>query len=187
MSKLPNRVKMKACRDCSVVVPMDGRQFRCPTCALKRKQVVKREWQINMYAGMPYETATCPVCGDEFRKHGPQRWCSKKCKAEHIRTQDRLNGKGAARAGYNTNRALKEMYGITIHDKERMISEQGGRCPICTTAIVMGRRSHIDHCHSSGKIRGVLCGSCNSGLGLFKDNQASLAAAIDYLKKHQNG
>jgi peptide methionine sulfoxide reductase MsrB len=65
-----------------------------------------------------------------------------------------------------------------------MVEEQGGLCAICqkpydweTSAL------YIDHCHTTGKVRGLLCRNCNKGLGHFFDDVANLARAIEYLKK----
>lgn len=54
-------------------------------------------------------------------------------------------------------------------------------CAICGCAPKLHKRHSIDHCHISGKIRGLLCDECNTGLGKFKDNQILLKKAIDYL------
>jgi len=72
---------------------------------------------------------------------------------------------------------LKRRYGIGADDFDRMVSEQGGRCAIC------GRPGpeHVDHDHATGAVRGILCFSCNGGLGQFKDDLDALSAAATYL------
>ena len=63
-------------------------------------------------------------------------------------------------------------------------ARQGGKCAICGTQYVLGlKRLALDHCHETGRIRGLLCGSCNRGLGLFRDNPERLRKAIEYLGK----
>jgi hypothetical protein len=62
---------------------------------------------------------------------------------------------------------------------EKYFVEHQGKCDLCGESST--RTFHIDHCHTTGKIRGVLCSTCNSGLGMFKDSQRLLVAAIDYL------
>lgn len=69
--------------------------------------------------------------------------------------------------------------GLTQADVDRMLEEQNDRCAICKKE---SKRWHIDHCHTTGRIRGVLCPLCNKGLGHFKDDPAALLAAIKYLK-----
>lgn len=61
---------------------------------------------------------------------------------------------------------------------------QGGGCAICQRPINISggaNAAHVDHCHATGRRRGLLCRECNLGLGHFRDNIASLYAAIDYL------
>jgi hypothetical protein len=68
---------------------------------------------------------------------------------------------------------------------ESTLNEQGGVCAICGTDTPGGRGTfHADHDHSNGKPRGVLCHSCNVGLGHFLDNADLLQAALDYLNKY---
>ena len=83
---------------------------------------------------------------------------------------------------------LKKNFDLTPEDYESILSAQGGSCAICGTTNFLysrGKRPHIDHCHQSGKIRGLLCGHCNIGLGQFFDNVALLGNAITYLKNNQ--
>lgn len=79
-------------------------------------------------------------------------------------------------------RYLRE-YGITLKDKENMISEINGRCPVCSTDDP-GRFWVVDHCHKTGKVRGILCDKCNKMLGLARDSVETLQAASKYLLKH---
>ena len=90
----------------------------------------------------------------------------------------------------NPCRRALSSFGITQPDKERLLSEQGGRCLICDSSITFtGRPSAgkhdavVDHCHDSGNIRGILCGSCNIGLGKFYDKPNLLRTAADYLEE----
>jgi hypothetical protein len=74
------------------------------------------------------------------------------------------------------------MYGVEPADVERMLQAQGGCCAICG-APNGTPRLHIDHCHKTKKIRGMLCFTCNIGIGYFKDSVVLLAAASDYLQR----
>lgn len=75
-------------------------------------------------------------------------------------------------------------YGITEQDYYRMIDDQDNKCLICGSGPG-GRwgQFDIDHCHDTGKVRGLLCHECNKGLGCFRDNKESLKKAIEYLEK----
>ena len=67
-----------------------------------------------------------------------------------------------------------------------LFEAQGGRCAICGThESKVGRKLHVDHDHETEVIRELLCGSCNMGLGNFKDDPERLAKAIEYLSKHR--
>lgn len=62
-----------------------------------------------------------------------------------------------------------------------MAIRQGGRCAICRREPEQGRRLAVDHDHATGEVRGLLCKACNTALGMFRDDVASLARAIGYL------
>lgn len=72
----------------------------------------------------------------------------------------------------------KHMYGLAEEDYNTMLAEQGGNCAICDASM---DTPHVDHCHTTGKVRGLLCKLCNAGLGQFQDDTARLARAIVYL------
>jgi hypothetical protein len=73
-------------------------------------------------------------------------------------------------------------YGLTPEAVEVLLQVQGGRCPICNTELGKSR-SHIDHDHATGRVRGILCLKCNAGIGMLADSPDRLAAAIAYLKR----
>jgi hypothetical protein len=74
--------------------------------------------------------------------------------------------------------------GVTEQQYWDMYHKQGGRCGICQARLYSKRykRFAVDHNHSTGEIRGLLCGNCNTGLGLFKDCPTALSRAIDWVK-----
>ena len=68
-------------------------------------------------------------------------------------------------------------------DVLRLYREADGKCGIC--GAERGMRNHsLDHCHKTDKLRGILCGKCNLGLGHFNDDINRLRAAIAYLERH---
>jgi hypothetical protein len=80
---------------------------------------------------------------------------------------------------------VRRQYGITLAEYEQMLRDQNNKCAICKNEDeVEGRRLAIDHCHESGNVRGLLCGKCNRGIGLFYDNKELLNNAISYLTKY---
>ena len=90
----------------------------------------------------------------------------------------------------NPCKRMMNKYGITEVDRKKMYIKQEGKCLICGILLELGvtyrddsfsLRACVAHCHTTGEVRGLLCHSCNGGLGLFKDNIDSLRKAIEYL------
>jgi hypothetical protein len=76
---------------------------------------------------------------------------------------------------------LKKKYGISLEEYNEQVSLRENHCDICCEKV---KTLHVDHNHDTGKIRGYLCGSCNRGIGLLKDNSAICREAAGYLEKH---
>jgi hypothetical protein len=79
---------------------------------------------------------------------------------------------------------LKRQYGITVDEYDRLLESQDGKCAICASDSP-GKRTkhfHVDHCHKTGSVRGLLCHKCNRAIGLFDDNPNLLTQASAYLK-----
>lgn len=75
-----------------------------------------------------------------------------------------------------------ETYGISLLAFQELWNAQNGRCAICLDILTEERRrTHVDHCHASGAVRGLLCVDCNVGLGRFRDSVEALRRAADYL------
>ncbi|MFD5910229.1 endonuclease VII domain-containing protein [Streptomyces massasporeus] len=71
-------------------------------------------------------------------------------------------------------------YGLAIEQYREMRDKQAGACAICGAAA---KTLHIDHCHVTGRVRGLLCPMCNTGLGQFQDDVQRMLVAIEYLQK----
>lgn len=77
---------------------------------------------------------------------------------------------------------IKQRYSLSEQDYRKLISTQNGLCAICEKSE--NSKLHVDHCHKTNKVRGLLCGKCNRALGLMKDNIEFLGKAIEYLQKN---
>lgn len=78
----------------------------------------------------------------------------------------------------------KKQYGITLEDYNTLFNNQNGHCAICNLhQSELSRALAVDHCHITGKIRGLLCSNCNTSLGLLKDSVLNFEKAIKYLTK----
>ena len=97
------------------------------------------------------------------------------------------------KSGVLRDQRYKKNFGITLEDYDRMFAKQKGVCEICGSP--QEKRSSgrggvvtnlaVDHCHKSGKVRGLLCGKCNSFIGFAEDSKQRLEKAIEYLKFHE--
>jgi len=126
---------------------------------------------------------------NKAKELGPMNWEWKesipsKDKAEYQREWRKNNPERAKNAD------LKKMYGVTLEQYKDVLKAQNYVCAICgggeTDLDVAGLPRHmpVDHCHSTGDIRGVLCGACNRALGGFKDDPQLLRKAAEYVEKH---
>lgn len=80
------------------------------------------------------------------------------------------------------NNELKYHFNLTIEDFNSMFEQQGGCCAICGVhQSQLKKRLGVDHDHVRHSVRGLLCSTCNVGLGMFKNDPRSLGAAVDYV------
>lgn len=86
------------------------------------------------------------------------------------REKDRING-----------HRLKYRYGITLAQHKAMMEKQEGKCAICKEGF--DKTPHVDHCHKSKFVRGLLCDRCNRGIGYFRENREFLISAAEYLDR----
>ncbi len=114
-------------------------------------------------------------------ERGSHRTCCGVCE------KDRQAARRAAGYHSQPDRVLAKRckkFGITVAQYTTLLHQQGGACAICRTIDWAPRGPVIDHCHATGKVRGILCGHCNTSLGGFRDNQLSLQRAIKYLAEN---
>lgn len=128
---------------------------------------------------------TCMTCGveksiTEFyvrnkqteKRHSACKECDKaRVKARHKANPDRTK-----------NNDLKRNYGITLQEHQQMFENQNGVCAICKNpGDGRWKKLCVDHCHTTGKVRGLLCKRCNIALGEVGDNISTLQKMIEYL------
>lgn len=125
----------------------------------------------------------------------PVKFCSKcdceKPREEFNKNTSRADGLNAwcreCWAEYQADRLLMRKFGISRATFNAMLKSQNGGCAICSSALGMVRagkrlRLSVDHCHLTGAVRGLLCNSCNNGIGRFKDDPELLTKAAAYLQ-----
>lgn len=139
---------------------------------------------------------TCSRCKEERsldafwverRRNKPKSVC-KFCAADAAR-EWRRNNPTAERVRYSRERvAVRERhlirkYGVSLAQYDAMLKVQDGKCAICMAPEAEQHNGvfHVDHCHATGQVRGLLCRGCNHIIGTVKDNPETLQRAINYL------
>jgi len=140
----------------------------------------------------------CKSCGEnkavaEFYTRGPNNTPRLDCKSccnsrayewrKRNSERDSENRRAWRVANPRTTKghSMKHKYGITPDDFDLMMEAQGGLCAIC--GIASEPPLHIDHCHKTGAVRGLLCGPCNRMIGMAKENPSILDAGADYVRR----
>lgn len=133
----------------------------------------------------------CPTCRQikpvaEFHKNrnrssGVASTCKTCCNARTLRWRasnpDKLQVQRQKAPIYK----VQSLYNVTSAQIDEMLAAQNRTCKICGGDNGPAKRLAVDHCHTTGKVRGLLCDRCNHGLGHFRDNPGTLSAAIAYL------
>lgn len=203
-------VESRQCKTCLVGKPIsafgrdprltDGHRSKCMECANASRRAARAQ-RGEPASGLVLSKADsdhpdlagrhrfCKQCRAEksladFPKNshslfGRLHLCSP-CYAEYQHEQKKKT-RAAQRAKYRFR-----AYGVTLAEIEAAFARQDGCCAICKSALDLNMRdAHVDHDHATGRFRGILCRSCNWGLGNFRDNHEALSAAISYLKEHR--
>ena len=123
--------------------------------------------------GYSYE---CKDCTKIFHKNYRKQ---ERCRIEGLRRAKKYRDRNRDSI---RNQRYKKQYGISFDDKIKILKLQKCKCIICNKKID-GVSGHLDHCHKTKKIRGILCGNCNTAIGLFQDNIKLLESAIKYLRR----
>jgi hypothetical protein len=120
--------------------------------------------------------------GENPQRPGRLRPQCDPCRRKYERDRKAKDPEAAARKRLQATLAS---YGLTLEDYERMHAEQKGACWICGTDLPGAGhlRLVVDHCHATGRVRGLLCNPCNIGLANFRDDPQLLTSAIRYLAR----
>ena len=134
----------------------------------------------------------------KYREHEEARTGKRKCsvcgETKPLQSFHKASeGEYSCRCSTCTSKAfLRYRYGITVKEFESLVAKQNKKCAICKTDLEISadgikrtKNVAVDHCHTTGSVRGILCKNCNVGLGFFQDSVLLLNNAMDYLKLHQ--
>lgn len=143
---------------------------------MKRCSKCHREFAVDAF----------PFKDNSFDKRGKRCADCKNSKAARwVKNNPEKAYKAARRfieAGKARKHRLKKQYGLTEDQFNSILHEQGGVCAICKRQS--DKKLAVDHNHKTMKMRGLLCASCNRGIGYFKENVESLTSAIEYIRLH---
>lgn len=150
----------------------------------------KKRWYRNKKAfELGVKEKECYACGSTlpFSRYGPddRRYDGLRgdCRDCHNRKSRDTRRKHLKRMrDYDKKTYYQKNYGISKEEYESMVSERGGKCQICNT--IPDKKLRVDHCHSSGKIRDLLCHNCNTALGHVKDNPEIIKSMLAYIERH---
>ncbi|GAA2197397.1 endonuclease VII domain-containing protein [Streptomyces bangladeshensis] len=183
MAEGPNA---KRCRKCGRDLPRtafardrnrrDGLQVHCRECVAeysaahyrRRREALGKP--IREKADVPAGHELCRMCG-EIKPHS--EWHRNATASDGLSTRCK-----ACRAALGREHHLRRTYGLTRAERGELTASQGGVCCICMAAVP----AHVDHCHETGRVRGVLCFSCNAALGQFKDQPEVIRRAAAYVE-----
>lgn len=168
-----NNTISKFCKKCNLTKSIgeftknsksnDGFSKVCILCSQKQQKHFD-EFDLTL-------TKTCKICNLEKKLVDFSR--NSKCKF------GRCNVCCSCDTKLRYNNRLKE-YGLNIELYNKMLKDQDFKCLICKNTF---EKLCVDHCHSTGRVRGLLCSDCNSGIGRFKENTNYLNNAIIYIKE----
>ncbi|WP_079152247.1 endonuclease VII domain-containing protein [Streptomyces sp. RTd22] len=150
----------------------DGLQAYCRECSAEyyRQRQEAKGKRVREKVPVPPGHKRCPQCEEakshsewERNKSSSDGWasCCRECRAERNRVS-----------------YFKRKYGLTPTELDTLVAEQQGVCCICLAAPA----AHVDHDHGTGRVRGVLCFSCNAALGQFKDRADAIRRGAAYLE-----
>jgi hypothetical protein len=148
-------VTSKTCLHCKKVKPLDAFAYANRSTEPDRRAIICRE------------------CGPSLTPKQRETYIVANWRAKNLE-----------RSRQNTFRSqLKREYGLSQEQYDSMLLERESKCDICQTIITEPRKLNIDHCHKTGKVRGILCRRCNNGIAQMLDNPENLRRAAEYLER----
>lgn len=191
--------KSYICSECEAEIPVSDSYYKvlrdrnpeqvCKLCRTSgRIDTHRKKWQITEQGRI------CKICniwkewvefpGKRERQDGRVVQCSQ-CRRKDFKTKFGTDIEFTKQARLSTRRAhLKKAYGITPEDFDMMVSQRDGKCDICLK--IPKTKLCVDHCHTTLKIRGLLCRGCNIAIGLLLDCPESMNRAMEYINANKN-
>ncbi|MFE9473562.1 endonuclease VII domain-containing protein [Streptomyces griseofuscus] len=177
-----NEEDVKRCVRCGETKPyaafakrrsnLDGLQRHCRECAsdCHRTRQMSLGRKVRPKVTVPEGHKLCLKCG-EIKPWS--EWHRNATASDGLSTRCKACRAAEGRSGH-----LKRQYGLTVAERDAMVASQRGLCVICLKAPA----AHVDHCHKTGRVRGVLCFNCNSAIGKLGDDPDAVRRAAAYLE-----
>lgn len=175
------------CQECGEVIKARRRNRRfCADCKAKREAARKKTAKVPKKGTVPLTCERCGTIWTSVKNNG--RWCpdcrpivqKDRIKAYESRPEIRAARNAYARERGYARKAQLAKYGLTQADYARILKEQAGVCAICSKTHP---RMCVDHCHETGKVRGILCSPCNRAIGQLGDTVEHVQRAVTYLMR----
>ena len=160
---------MKICKSCKKAKELD--EFG----------VSNRTKDLHMASCKACESAKAKIYYAKHKEQIKER-CRANWKLDRTEWPEKANEYRQHKTAYRITK-----YGISLEEHAKLLTSQNDSCAICKLPFNDARPSHIDHDHKTGKVRGLLCKACNTGLGNFRDNSVYIEKAIAYLKLEELG
>jgi hypothetical protein len=201
-NSIPSDRKKKCigCKDFKVIQDFsedksrpDGREYYCKDCRKEHQRMKYAKEILNKGAkrciGCRVTKELSEYPKDNRTRDGAGLFCIQCCNGEEsVKAQEEEAQKVQKKFTISRRsiHKLRSVYGITEQEYLQLFEEQKGVCAICGRPEKESRfRLSVDHSHTTGKIRALLCNACNTGLGHFEENIEYLQRAIKYLQEHQ--
>jgi hypothetical protein len=157
---------------------------KCSTCKIEKDIT---EFSKDKHGKDGY-TYNCKIC----RNKRYNDWAEEnrdKVREKNRKHKDRRKEYYQSDKGVQSSRRahLKRKYTMTLDEYNILLDKQNGVCDICGESETCTRNTFlaVDHCHTTNKVRGLLCTNCNRSIGLLKENITTLKNMINYIEKHK--
>ena len=152
-----------------------------------QSEIMKARWADPVLAKKQADSIRkapcCPDCGEsdiaKFYVDKKGGRTNKVCRECHKKA---CNERWHARSPLDRWASRNYKYGVTKEFLVELYEKQDGKCAICGEIPKTERGLHVDHCHTTGSVRGLLCHGCNTGIGALKEDAEILSKAIEYLR-----
>ena len=167
--------------ECGVMLPGSDTRRRARYCSSRCSRRARDLAEVERCRGLT--SKPCRACDvDKPLTEYRHVWMLDCQSCLKRRRREQYEKRGGREYGYEAH--IERRYGMSAAEYRKRVAEQGGRCAICGEEPEEGRRLHVDHNHSTGEVRDLLCRGCNHALGNVKDDAGLLRQMIAYLERH---